>query len=142
MMETMLSCLGYHSVGLVAKLCSQLPMALQNLLRRMQFLVVPRSMRCDLSCACAIPPYLLQMFFDLLAARTRRVKILLGIAFDLWLSVLAGLDLVSQPLKPDGKLRTIHTRHIMLGLEEASLLECAGLAVLALGDIEDDSMSV
>jgi len=47
-----------------------------------------------------------------------------------------------QAMQPHGEFRTIHAGRILLRLEEAALLERAGLAILALGDIEDDSMSV
>ena len=96
----------------------------------------------DLRRARAVSADLLQVLFDLLTARARCVEILLGIAFDLRLSVLAGLDFVTQTLKPNGKLGAIYARHVVLGLEETALLECTRLAIVAFGNIEDDSVSV
>ncbi len=63
-------------------------------------------------------------------------------ASDLRLFVLTSLDLVSQPLRPNGKLGTIYARHVVLRLEQAALLECTRLAIVAFGYVEDDSVSV
>src|ERR1700678_1477428 len=82
------------------------------------------------------------MLFDLFTAWTRCVEILLCVALDLRLTMLAAFDLVAQAMQPHGKLRTVYAGRILLRLEEAALLKSAGLAVLAFGHIEDDSMSV
>ena len=56
--------------------------------------------------------------------------------------MLAALNLVAQTMQSHGKFGTVHAGRILLRLEEAALLKSAGLAVLAFGHIEDDSMSV
>ena len=53
-------------------------------------------MRGNLCCARTVSANLLQVFFDLLTTRTRCVQILLRIALDLRLAVLAAFDLVAQ----------------------------------------------
>ena len=69
-------------------------------------------------------------------------KIFLRVAFDFGLAVLAAFDLIAHPLQPHGKLGTVHTGRILLRLEKASLLKRPRLAVLALGHIENDGMSM
>jgi hypothetical protein len=54
----------------------------------------------------------------------------------------AAFDLIAQAMQAHGKLGTIHAGCILLGLEQAALLERARLAVLAFGHIEDDGMGV
>src|ERR1700679_4174364 len=90
----------------------------------------------------AVPANLLQVFFYLLPARTRCVEVLLRVALDLRLTMLAALNLVAQAMQSHGKLGAVHAGRILLRLEETALLKSTGLAILALGHIEDDSMGV
>ena len=85
---------------------------------------------------------LLQVPLDLFSPWTGCIQIFLRIAFDFWLAVLAAFDLIAQPVKAHGKLRTVHTGRILLRLEKASLLKRPRLAVLTLGHIENDRMSM
>src|SRR5665213_1508565 len=82
------------------------------------------------------------MLFDLFTAWTRCVEVLLCVALDLRLTMLAAFDLVAQAMQPYGKLGAVHAGCKLLGLEQAAFLERACLAVLAFGDIEDDGMGV
>src|SRR5579859_2735926 len=77
------------------------------------------------------------MPFDLLPARARCFKILLRVAFDLGLAAGALFDLVAQSLQPQGKLRAVDCRSILLRTVKLSRLQCACLPVLAFGDVEE-----
>src|SRR6202789_899729 len=90
----------------------------------------------------AVPANLLQVFFYLLPARTRCVEVLLRVALDLRLTMLAALNLVAQTMQPHGKLGAVHAGRILLRLEQTALLKSARLAVLAFGHIEDDGVSM
>src|SRR5580658_2018528 len=82
------------------------------------------------------------MLFDLFPAWTRCVETLLRVALDLRLTMFAAFYLVAQAMQSHGKFGTVHAGRIVLRLEETALLKSTGLAVLAFGHIEDDSMSV
>ncbi len=56
--------------------------------------------------------------------------------------MLAALDLVAQTLQPGGKLGPVDRRRERLRLEQAALLQRVGVAVLALGHVEDDDVGV
>ncbi len=56
--------------------------------------------------------------------------------------MLAAFDLVAQAMQPRGDFGAVHAGCILLGLEQAALLERACLAVLAFGDIEDFGVSM
>ncbi len=64
------------------------------------------------------------------------------VALDLRLAVLAALDLVAQSLQPGGELRPVDRRRKCLRLEKSALLQRVGVAVLALGHVEDDDVRV
>src|ERR1700679_19911 len=96
----------------------------------------------DLCRTRAVPADLLQVLFDLFTAWTGCVEILLCVAPDLRLTMLATFDLVTQAMQPHGKFGTVYAGCILLGLKEAAFLKSAGLAVFAFGHIEDDRMSV
>ena len=87
-------------------------------------------------------PALGYRLFDLLAARTRSVKVRLRVALDLRRTASARLDLISELLKPVGQRRLVHGGRVVLRLKEALLLKGAGQSVVPLGDIEDDGVGV
>ena len=139
---SMVARLGYNPIRLIAVLCSQFAMPLQHLFRGMNRLAVPRAMGRNLCRARAFSSNLLQVTLDLFSSWTGCIQIFLRVALDLGLTVFAAFDLVAQPVKARGKLGTIHTGRILLRLEKTSLLKRPRLAVLTLGHIENDGMSM
>src|SRR5208337_5315818 len=92
--------------------------------------------------ARAFSPDLLQMILDLFSSRTGCIQIFLRVALDLGLTVFAAVDLVAESLQPNRKVRTINAGRILLRLEKAPLLKRTCLAVLTLGHVENDRMSM
>jgi hypothetical protein len=92
--------------------------------------------------ARAFSSNLLQVSLDLFSPWTGCIEILLRVALNLRLAMLAAFDFIAQPLQTHGKLGTVHTGRILLRLEKASLLKRPRLAVLTLGHIENDRMSM
>src|SRR5580658_760164 len=105
-------------------------------------LAVPCAMGRNLCRARAFSSDLLQVSLDLVSPRTGCIEMLLRVAFDLRLAMLAAFDLIAQTVKAHGKLGTIHAGRILLRLEKASLLQRPRLAVLALCHIENNGMSM
>src|SRR5208337_2509493 len=105
-------------------------------------LTVPRAMGSNLCRARAFSSNLLQVPLDLFSSWTGCIEILLRVALNLRLAMLAAFDLIAEPLQTHGKLGTVHTGRILLRLEKASLLKRPRLAVLTLGHIENDRMSM
>ena len=68
-----------------------------HLLVLRRLLRIARLVRGDLRRSAPAAALLRESFFDLLTPRTRRLQILLRVAFDLRLAMLAALDLVAQP---------------------------------------------
>jgi hypothetical protein len=99
-------------------------------------------MRSNLCRTRTISSNLLQVPLNLFSPWTGCIQIFLRIALDLRLAMLAAVDLIAQPVKAHGKLGTVHTGRILLRLEKTSLLKRPRLAVLTLGHIENDHMSV
>src|SRR5208337_856167 len=132
--------LGYNAIRLMAVLSRQFTVPLQYLFRGVNLLTVSGAMGGDLRGARAFSSNLLQVFLDLFSPWTRCIEIFLRVALDFRLSVLAAFDFIAQPLQAHGKLGTIHAGRILLRLEKASLLKRPRLAVLALGQIENDGM--
>ncbi len=133
---------GYYPVGLMAELPGQLAVLPLHLFGRQQFLFISRPMRGDLACRRAVDSLLALVVFHLLAARTRRLHILLRVAPDLRLAVLAPLQLVTELLEPRGQFRTVDRRAVVLRGIQLMGLHGAGLAVLPLGHVEDHGMGV
>src|SRR6202171_2870491 len=126
----------------MAVLYSQFAVPLQYLFWGMNLLAVPRAMGSNLSRARAFSSNLLQVSLDLFSSWTRCIEIFLRVALDFRLSVLAAFDFIAQPLQVHGKLGTVDTGRILLGLEKASFLKRPRLAALAFGHIENDGMSM
>ena len=109
---------------------------------RMNLFAVACGVRGDLcgllpGAACA-----LQILANLLAARAGCVEVLLRVAFDFRRAAAANGDLVTELAKPVSQLRLIDGGGKLLRCEEALRLDGAGLAVVALGDIEDDGVGM
>src|SRR5271157_685972 len=103
---------------------------------------VPRSVGGDF---CGFGPtdtLLAQVLFDLLPAWAAGFQILLGVALDLWCSVWALFNLISQSLQAHREFCSIYGSRILLGAIQLMRLQCAGIAVFSLSDIEDDHMGV
>ena len=79
-------------------------MPFENLFPRKKVFAISCAMRCDLRSSRTLSAHLLKMLFDLRTSRTRCFQILLRVALDLWLPMLAPLDLVAQQLQSHGKL--------------------------------------
>src|SRR5260370_3427132 len=108
----------------------------------MNLLAIARAMGSNLCRARAFYSNRLQVQLDLFSSRTGCIQIFLRVALDLGLTVFAAVDLITQPLQTHGKVRTINAGRILLRLEKASLLKRPRLAVLTLGHIENDGMSM
>src|SRR5208337_2017266 len=83
-----------------------------------------------------------EVFTNLLAARTGCVEILLRVSLDLWGAASSSRNLITELAQFVGQLGLIDGRGELLRGEEAVRLNGAGLAVVALRDIENDSVSV
>lgn len=141
-MHVALSCFGDHSIGLVAELIRNLAVRRHHLGRRQDLLVIACIVRRDLDSFGATVPAPGQRILDLLSARTGGFKILSRESFDFGGAAPSGLDLIAQIAKLVGKVRLINRRRISLGIEQSPWLESAGAAVLALRDVEYDTVGV
>src|ERR1700677_278 len=92
--------------------------------------------------SCAFSSNLLQVPLDLFSSWTGRIQIFLRIALDFQLTVLTALDLVTESLQTNRKVRTINTGRVLLRLEKAALLQRSRLAILTRGQIENDGMGM
>ncbi len=128
--------------GLVAEVGGELAMRGHDLAWRMNLLAVARGVRGDLRGLLSGAAGALQILANLLAARAGCVKILLRVALDLRRAAAANGDLVTKLAKPVSQLRLIDGGGELLRGEEALRLDGAGLAVVALGDIEDDGVGM
>src|SRR5580700_5090663 len=108
----------------------------------MNLIMVACRMRGDFRGLFSVTAGAFQILSYLLASRTRCVKILLGVAFDLRGAASSSGDFIAKLSQPVGQLRLIDGRGKLLRSEEALRLQCAVLAVLALGDVEDDRVGV
>ena len=126
----------------MAELRSKFTVPLQHLFWRMNLLVVASTMGSNLRRACALSSNLLQVFFDLLTTWTRCFQILLRISLDFRLAMLTAFNLVTKTLQPHRKLGSIYAGRILLRLEKTALLKSARLAIVPLGHIENDRVSM
>jgi hypothetical protein len=99
-------------------------------------------MRGDLGGLRAVVPLLGEVLLNLLAARTGRVEVRVGVARDLKLSKGATLNLVAERVEPGGKLGPVDGRRVPLGPVELSWLKGAGVARLRFGHVKDDDVGV
>src|SRR5271157_2157729 len=103
---------------------------------------VPRSVGGDF---CGFGPsdtLLVQVLFDLLPAWAAGFQILLGVALNLRCSVWALLNFITQLFQAQRQFCSINGSCILLRAIQLMRLQCAGIAVFSLGDIEDDHMGV
>ena len=112
-------------IGLVAELGRNLPVSGEHLSGRMDFLPVAGVMGGDLRGLGPAEAAPRDGFFDLLAARAGRFKVLGGVAFHIGSAALARFDLVAEIAEPEGQLRLVDSGRKLLGIEESALLQCA-----------------
>src|SRR6266568_9503672 len=99
-------------------------------------------MRCNFGGLGTCPACAFQVLSDLLAARTRCVEVLLGVALNLGRSASASGDLVAKLSKPVGQLRLVHGGRELLGGKQTLWLQCAILAAFPFSHVEDDGVRV
>src|SRR5271165_1963652 len=123
--------------GLVPEVGGELAMRGHYFRWRMDLLAVACGVCGDLGSLLSGAASALQILANLLAARTRCVKVFLRVAFDFRCAATANGDLVTELAKPVSQFRLIDGGGKLLRCEEALWLDGAGLAIVALGDIED-----
>ena len=128
----------YNSVGLVPKVCRQLPMRGHHLSRRMDLLAVTRRVRSDLGSFLPRAARAFEVFTNLLASGTGCVEVFLRVALDLRRAAPPCRDFVTELAQTVGQLGLIDRRGKLLRGEEALRLDGARLAVVALGNVEND----
>jgi hypothetical protein len=135
-------CLCDYMIRLMAEPRRQFAVPLQYLIGRMKLLAVAGAMRGNLRRARTLSADLLQVFFDLDTTRARCLQILLRVALDLRLAMLAAFNLIAYALKSHCKLGAVHAGRILLRLKQAALLQCACLPIVTLGHVENDRVRV
>src|SRR3984957_3548276 len=108
----------------------------------MNLLAVPRRGRGDLGSFLPGAARAFQVLTNLLAPRTGCVEVFLCVAFDLGRSAPPRRDFVTELAQSVGQLGLIDSRCKLLGGEEALWLDGARLAVVALGDVENNRVSM
>src|SRR5208337_4951001 len=131
-----------YSLGLVSKIGRQLPMRGHHFSRRMDLFTVAGRVGGDFGGLFSCAARASEVFTNLLAARTGCVEILLRVSLDLWGAASSSRNLITELAQFVGQLGLIDGRGELLRGEEAVRLNGAGLAVVALRDIENDSGSV
>ena len=132
----------YNSVGLVPKVCRQLPVRGHHLSRRMNFLAVTRRVRSDLGSFFPRAARAFEVLTNLLAPGTGCVEVFLRVALDLRGTAPPCRDFVTELAQSVSQLGLIDGRGKLLRGEEALRLDGARLAVVALGDVENDRVCV
>ena len=134
--------LGHHPLRLISMLGGEFLMLRPDLLDAQRLLGVPRPVRGDLRRSSASSPLLGKSLFDLLTPRTRCLKILLRVAFDLRLTMRAALDFIAQPLQVRRQLRAVNRRRVLLRLVKFLRLQRPRFALRRLRYIEDHRVRV
>jgi hypothetical protein len=129
-------------ICLIAELGRNLPVSGKNLRGSMDFLPVSGVMGGDLRGLRPAKAAPCDGFFDLLAARTGRFKVLGGVALYVGSATLSSLNLVAKIAKPEGQLRLIDGGGELLGIEEPARLQSAGRTIGEFGHVEDYGMGM
>src|SRR5580692_7413104 len=132
----------YHGVGLVPKVCCQLPVRGHHLSGRMDLLAVPRRVRSDLGSFFSRAPGAFKVLTNLLAPGTGSVEIFLCVSLDLRSTAPPCRNFVTKLSEAVSQLGLIDRRGKLLGGEEALRLDCARLAIVAFRDIENERVSM
>ncbi len=134
--------LGHNAIGLVPILGSQFTVPAQHFVLRQQLLLVAGMMSRDLRGRRSVDSLLAQMVLDLFPARAGCVQILLCVSPDFRLPVLSAFDLIPEIFKARREFGSVHRGDVSLRDEDLVRLQGARLSVLALRDIEDDSVGM
>jgi len=132
----------YHGIRLVAKVRRQLAMGGHHLGGRVNLLAVAGGVRGNLSGLLSCASRAFQILTNLLAARTRCVKVFLTIPFDFRSATPPGGDLITQLPYAVGQLRLVDGGGELLLREQALRLNGARLATLSLRYVEDDRVGM
>src|SRR6202167_496468 len=108
----------------------------------MNFLAVAGRVRSDLGSFLPRAARAFEIFTNLLASRAGCVEIFLCVSLDLRSTAPPCLNFVTKLAEPVGQLGLIDGRGKLLRGEEALRLNRARLAIVALGDIENDCVCV
>src|SRR6204780_1934910 len=108
----------------------------------MNLLAVACGVRRDLGGFPTGAPRSFEVFANLLASGTGCIEVFLRVALDLRGTAPACRDFVTELAQFVGQLGLIYGCCKLLGGEEALRLDCARLAIVALRDIENDSVSI
>ena len=103
---------------------------------------VPRAVGRDLGGSRSFQAVLLQMRSDLLTSWARRVQIFLSVTLDLRRAVLPCLSFVAKLFEPVAEFGLVNGRRVLLALVELLGLNRTRLAVLGLGEIEENHVGV
>src|SRR5580692_938539 len=132
----------YNSLGLVPKVCRQLPMRGHHLSRRMDLLAVPRRVCSDLGSFFPRAARAFKVLTNLLAPGTRSVEVFLCVSLDLWRTAPPSGDFVTELAQTVGQLGLIDGRGELLRGEETLRLDGPRLAVVALSNVENHYVCV
>src|SRR5271157_4038418 len=132
----------YNGVRLVSKVCSQLSVCGHHLARWLNFLTVTGRVRSDLGSFFPRAARAFEVFTNLLASGTGCVEIFLCVSLDLRSTAPPCRNFVTELSEAVSQLGLIDRRGKLLGGEKALRLDCARLAVVALGDVENDRVSM
>src|SRR5271166_5521357 len=108
----------------------------------MNFLAVTRRVRSDLGSFLPRAASAFEVFTNLLASGARCVEIFLCVSLDLRSTAPPCRNFVTKLSEAVSQLGLIDRCRKLLGGEEALRLDCARLAIVALGDIENHRVSV
>src|SRR5580658_10721478 len=109
-----------------------------HLSRRMDLLAVARRVRSDLGSFFPRAARTFKVLTNLLAPRTGSIEIFLCVSLDLRSTAPPCRNFVTKLSEAVGQLGLIDRRGKLLGSEEALRLDRASLAVVALGNVEND----
>ncbi len=129
-------------LGLVAVLLRQFLVARLHLLVRDIEFGLPRVVGGNLRRRGAVQPPLGQMFLNLMTPRTGRGEVFLGIASNFWLTAASTVDFVAQLLQARGQFGAVDGGPQRLRSVNLARLQRADVAVVGLGEIEEDDVRV
>src|SRR5579864_5384350 len=141
MLRPLPSC-AYNGFCLVSEICRQPPVRSHYFSRRMHSLAVTCRVRSDLGSFLSRAASAFEVRTNLLAPGAGCVEIFLRVPLDLRVTAPPCRDFVTKLAEPVRQLRLVDGRGKLLGGEEALRLNRARLAIVALGDIENDCVCV
>jgi hypothetical protein len=132
----------HDSIGLVAVLSGKPTMGSHHFAQRVNLFAVASRVGGDFGGLFPVAAGTFQILPYLLAAGAGRVQVVLGVTLDLRGAASTGGDFITKLTQPVGQLRLVDGRGELLRGEETLRLQGAVLAVVTLGDIKDDGVSV